>query len=186
MEAALARHIKWITLAALLLPLAASAQWLGHRGGAMDETEYRKSDGAFGAWLVQVADDRALYQAWSAPGRGVHINEIDSVEINAPISAFVVFAGCKADDAGNCNVLMRYRVLAPDGSIYADTPVMEVWSQRPAPPEKSLQLSVDYLKIIVEPHEQAGKYTVQVQVNDVIANKSLRLEKSFLAIRGGN
>jgi len=41
-------------------------------------------------------------------------------------SAFVVFSGCKPSVVGKCHVSMRFRVLRPDGKLYADTPSMEV------------------------------------------------------------
>lgn len=185
MKNSAANSTRWFFLAALLLPLLASAQWIERGGGAMDDSPYRKSDGAFGAWLLLVPDDRALYEAWRVPGESVHVSEIDSVKVSSPVSAFVVFSGCAADASGNCAVHMRFRVLAPDGSVYADTPSMEVWNQRPAPPGKSLQLSVDYLKMIVEPHEQVGKYIIQVQVEDANAHKTLKLERVLHATSQG-
>jgi hypothetical protein len=177
----LAIRFRLLLLACLAFPHIASAGWIQRSGEPLADTAYRKSDGQLISWLVFVANDRKLSEAWLVPGESVNIDEIESVDINSPISGFVVFGGCKGDDSGNCNVQMRYRVLAPDGSTYAQSPTMEVWVNKPQPPNRSLQLSVDYLKVVVEPHEQDGTYTVQVQINDVNAGKNLFLERAFHA-----
>lgn len=151
----------------------------------MPETGFRKSDGGFSAWLVLVPDDRELYQSWGAPSETVNVREVDTVLVNSPISAFVVFGGCAANVQGNCQVAMRYRILAPDGSVYTETPAMEVWSNKPAPANRVLQLSVGYLKVAIEPDEQVGSYGVQVQVLDEVADKVLTLERNFEAVPMG-
>jgi hypothetical protein len=76
---------------------------------------------------------------------------------------------------------MRFRVLAPSGALYAETPPMEVWHDKPAPPAKTLELSVEYLKIIVEPHDQRGQYVVMTQVRDNTSGNVLNLKKIFTA-----
>ena len=58
---------------------------------------------------------------------------------------------------------------------------MEVWHAKMPPPNRSLQLSVDYLKVIVEPHEQRGKYVVDAEVWDNNAGSTVRLQKVFTA-----
>jgi len=109
---------------------------------------------------------------------------MDEVSINHPISSFVLFGGCQQDANGNCNVTMRFKVTQPDGGVYAETPEMEVWKGRPAPPEHAIEASVDYLKIVVEPHEQRGAYVVMVTVTDQTAGTVLELKKQFTAKDG--
>jgi hypothetical protein len=170
-----------VLLAIAAASLDASAELVDRSGALLPTSEYCKSDGPFNAWLLFVPSDRELYNAWGVPSESVEIDEVDSTLVNSPISMFVVFGGCAADSAGNCQVDMRYRVLAPDGSVYAETASMEVWLAKAAPLGRTLELSVDYLKVVVEPHEQVGTYHVQTQVRDRVANKVLTLEKSFEA-----
>lgn len=160
----------------------AQAEWIDRKGVALPESAFRKSEGDFSAWLVQVPDDRELYEAWSLPAEVVEIREADRVLVDSPISVFVVFGGCALDPSGNCQVDVRFRVLAPDGSVYSRTPPMEVWVAKPAPASGLLELSVGYLKIVVESHEQLGRYRVQAKVRDHVAGKELGLEKSFEAL----
>ena len=132
--------------------------------------------------MVFVADERELFKTWATPSESVNVKDIESIEINSPISTFIVFGGCQPDAKGNCNVSMRFKVLSPDGKTYSETPPMEVWSHKPLPPNKSLQLSVDYLKIVVEPHEMRGQYVVNTEVRDNNSGKSIHLQKKFKAV----
>lgn len=77
---------------------------------------------------------------------------------------------------------MRFRIIQPDGKVYSETPTMEVWHNKPAPPSRTLELSVQYLKVIVEPHEQEGRYLVQAQVRDDNTDQVLFLQKAFKAV----
>ena len=79
---------------------------------------------------------------------------------------------------------MQFKVTQPDGKVYAETLPMEVWRGRAAPPEWGLEASVDYLKIIVEPDEQRGIYTVMVTVTDQTSGKTIVLKKQFSATDG--
>ena len=172
------------TTAALILTLActiASADWVDKRGAGLPDTSYRKSAGDLVAQLVFVKDEQDLFRSWSKPAESVDVKDIDSTAIDSPISALIVFGGCKPDVQGNCSVVMRFRVIGPDGKLYSETPVMEVWHAKMPPPNRSLQLSVDYLKVIVEPHEQRGKYVVDAEVWDNNAGSTVRLQKVFTA-----
>jgi hypothetical protein len=159
----------------------ASAEWVNKQGSRLPEATYRKSIGDFVVQMVFVEDERELLQAWGKPSESVNVKDVASIAINHPINTFIVFGGCKPDNRGNCSVVMRFRVIAPDGKVYSETPTMQVWHEKPLPPNRSLQLSVDYLKIVVEPHEQHGKYVVHTEVRDNISGDVLRLQKSFTA-----
>lgn len=175
------RMAAYVFAAAITLPSICVAEWIQRSGEKLSDTEFRKSDGSFSSWLVLVPDDRELYTAWQKPGASVHLAEIDAVRIGEPISAFVVFSGCEADSSGNCDVQMRFHVLAPDGSVYTETPPMEVWQGKTAPHAQALELSVAYLKVVIEPHEQLGTYHIESQVKDGLSGKVLFLRKSFRA-----
>ncbi len=175
------RTAAYLLLVAALPPSVSMAGWIDKAKEKLPDTEFRKSDGSFGAWLMLVADDRKLYTDWAKPGASVNVNEVDTVRVNEPVSAFVVFSGCQPDLIGNCSVKMRYRVLSPNGTVHTETPSMEVWLHRSAPPARTWELGVDYLKMAIEPHEQLGNYQIQVQVRDENSGRVLSLQKSFRA-----
>jgi len=168
-----------LSVLALLVVSSAHAQWIDKQGNTLADTDDRKSIGSFGAEIVLTTDAEGLEERWSTPSETVNVDSVENVRINEPIYAFVVFSGCKPGVAGKCNVSMSFRVLRPDGKVYANTPSMEVWQDKEAPPKRALALSVQYLRVRVEPHEQRGRYTVEVQVRDENSGKILALKKRF-------
>lgn len=172
--------LAWVFLAALCYN--ANAGWINKQGASLPDSEDRKAIGDFGAQLVFVTDEQALFKTWATPSETVSLNTVESVTINQPISAFVIFSGCKPTANGQCNVSMRFRVIQPDGKVYSETPAMEVWQNKPAPRARALELSVQYLKVVVEPHEQRGRYTIQAQVRDDNTGSVLSLQKAFSAV----
>jgi hypothetical protein len=170
---------KILSVVALLAFTSAHAQWIDKQGNRLADTDDRKAIGRFGAEIVFTTDAEVLEERWRTPSETVNIDSVDNVRINEPIYAFVVFSGCKPRVAGTCNVSMSFRVLRPDGKVYADTPSMEVWQDKQAPPGRALALSVQYLRVRIEPHEQLGRYTVEVQVRDENSGKIIALKKRF-------
>ena len=173
-----------LVYAAVTWCAAAPAAWVNKNGEKLPETSFRKSNGDFIAQMVFVTDEQLLFKTWATPSESVDVKDIDLIAINQPINTFIVFGGCKADPKGNCKVTMRFRVVGPDGKLYAETPAMEVWHEKTLPPNRSLQLSVDYLKIIVEPHELSGKYVVNTEVRDSNSGNILKLQRTFTAAQG--
>ena len=151
---------KILPVVALLAFTSAHAQWIDKQGNRIAHTDDRKAIGSFGAEIVFITKAEVLEERWRTPSETVNIDSVDNVRINEPIYAFVVFSGCKPSVAGKCNVSMSFRVLRPDGNVYADTPSVEVWQDKQAPPGRALALSVQYLRVRIEPHEQRGRYTV--------------------------
>jgi hypothetical protein len=173
---------KMLLIAILLMPAIVAAGWINRQGETLPDSDSRKAAGAFGAQLIFVDDENELFKKWATPSETVDVKTIDSVRVNQSINAFVVFSGCTRDDAGNCSVAMRFRVLKPDGSVYAETPPMEVWFNKPAPSERSLELSAQYLKIVIEPTDPLGRYQVHSQVRDYNSGKVLQLSSPFTAV----
>ena len=173
---------RWMAVALLIWSTASAAGWSNPNGDKLEDTDFRKSNGPLIAQLLLVSDAQKLYSDWEKPSTYFHAQETESVSRNSEINAFIVFGGCEADESGNCNVTVRFKITAPDGSVYADTPDMEVWVGRTAPPVEALQLSVGYLKAVFEPGEQLGKYQVVAAVVDRTAGREISLAKSFTAI----
>ncbi len=165
------------------IPAIAIAGWINKSGEQLPDSDSRKANGDFGAQLILVSDEDELFSRWAIPSNTVDLNTANKVKVNGAINAIIIFSGCKPDENGNCSVSMRFRVLQPDGKIYADTPPMEVWHDKPAPHGKSLELSVQYLKMVIEPKDQLGKYTVFAQVRDNHTDSVLQLQAPYVAIK---
>jgi hypothetical protein len=166
----------------LFAPTVVLAAWIDKSGNALSDSASRKTIGDFSGQMIFVRNAKLLFEQWSTPSETVDVRTTESVEVNGAINAFVVFSGCKRDEVGNCSVGMRFRVLQPDGGVYAESPVMEVWDQKPAPGGRSLELSVQYLKVVIEPKDQLGTYTIQSQVRDNNSGMVLQLSGPFNAV----
>jgi hypothetical protein len=177
--------IRTLTASLLILPTVASAGWINRSGESLPDTDASKAVGDFGAQMIFVSDERELLRLWATPSETVEAKTTDTVETNGFINAFIVFGGCKPDASGNCSVAMRFRVLRPDGMVYAETPDMEVWRAKPAPRGRSIELSVDYLKIRIEPMDQLGAYTINAQVKDENSGIEIDLKRPFTASKSG-
>ena len=169
----------------IFTPTLAFAGWINKQGEVLPDVEYRKAVGDFGAQLILVGDEQELFKRWAIPSKTVDINTIDTVKVNGFTNAFVIFSGCKPNKKGNCNVSMRFRVTQPDGKVYADTPPMEVWLNKPVPKGKSLELSVEYLKVRIDPKDQLGRYIIYTQVRDNNTGTVLQLQAPFTAHKEG-
>lgn len=134
---------KSILVLSLLTGFNASGQWIHRSGKPLPNTDDRKAIGHFGAEIVFITDAEQLEKTWATPSDTVHVDSIERVRINQPISAFIVFSGCQATSTGKCNVAMAFRVIQPDGKVYATTPDMEAWQDKDAP-GSALALSVQF------------------------------------------
>jgi hypothetical protein len=106
----------------VVLGCNANAGWINKQGARLPDSEDRKSTGDFGAQLVFVTDEQELFTKWGTPSETVNLDTVESVTINQPISAFVIFSGCKPTAKGQCNVSMRFRVIQPDGKVRGAEP----------------------------------------------------------------
>jgi hypothetical protein len=165
----------------LLIPNLAFAGWINKNGEKLPDAENRKSIGGFGAQLIVVGDENELFKRWATSSDTVDVKTIDSIKVNGFINTFVVFSGCKPDVKGNCNVSMQFRVIQPDGKVYIDTPPMEVWEDKPSPQGRTLELSVQYLKLLIEPKDQLGRYVIYALVRDNNTDAVLNLQLQFTA-----
>lgn len=170
----------------VLLPIAAWAGWISKSGEPLPDTDSRKAVGDFGVQLLLVRDEKALIKNWNTPSETVEMTPTDTVEVNGAIHAFIVFSGCARDKEGRCSVAVRFKVTKPDGSVYGETPPMEVWYLKPAPRGHFLELSADYLKIVIEPKDPVGRYRIEAQVRDNNSRVVIPLSTSFSVTDGAS
>jgi hypothetical protein len=85
-------------------------------------------------------------------------------------------------EKGNCDSEVDFKLLKPDGSIYAEHSGVELWKRKPSPPRGNLQLSVANLGFKVELQDPPGKYTLRAVVHDRNAKLDLSLEQEIEVI----
>jgi hypothetical protein len=177
------RRIFLFFLAAVLaVPLSSVAGWVDREGKLLPDTSDRKSIGDFGAWLVLTDKESEAFSRWDTPSEGVYLNSTEKIERGKMLTALIIFSGCGADRARNCDLVVKFKIVQPDGKTYADLPYQEAWVGKPVPPNKSLGMSVGYIRVIIEPDEPLGKYKVFANVHDKNLNKTIELLSVFEAV----
>lgn len=178
----MSRTHRMVLTVAFALPLAAAAGQVSAAGGAQADTPARMSEGELGAYLVLTGQPDALFERWQEPRSDITVDVADEVARGESLTALVLFKGCGADTAGNCDLAVKYRILEPDGDVYADLPFQEVWVGRPALAEGRIGLGVSHIEITIEPEDPLGRYTVEATVRDRIRGETLDLRAQFEAV----
>lgn len=166
----------------VLLPALSKAGWVDKQGNQVPDSDHMRSVGDLVAQLVITDNESQALKNWGTPSESVYFPTADKIERNKVITAFVVFGGCAVDAKGNCDLRMQITVYKPDGTVYSKLPIMEVWSEKPVPHNRSLGLSAEYMRVIIEPEDPLGKYQVDTKIMDKISGDSLLLKSNFTAV----
>jgi hypothetical protein len=156
--------------------LTASASW-----SAEADLGNRAAANGFSVLQIATTEPDKLMADWLTPVAGVQVANAKAVRRNQPIVTFVLFFGCRADAAGNCNVTADFETYAPTGALYDRTVGTKIWVARPAPKANQVQLSEGALGIRIEDKDPLGRYTVKTTVNDHVAGIALHTSQDFTA-----
>ena len=141
--------------------------------------QYKNAIGGFGAILLVTTDSETALENWAMPTEGVYIPTTAVAKKGQPVEALVLFQGCEADTSGNCIAEVDYRIIAPDGSVYAEYLATELWKHKPAIPKGQVGLAVARVGLIVEPDEQAGRYMFSCTVRDLVGGVEFVIAREF-------
>ncbi|MEO6198590.1 MAG: hypothetical protein ABIO68_01440 [Sphingomicrobium sp.] len=173
---------QWSAILSLLsvsaLAHATQPGWIENGKPAADNAA-RAANGAFGAMLVVTDDWEGFLKQWEQPMAGFDIPRLATIRKGRPLTSAVIFTGCKADSSGNCSVLGDFRVVDPNGKVYAEQRGANIW--RLPPPDPRLQLSVESLGLSLDPPDTLGTYVLTATITDRVANKTLELRTTFEA-----
>ncbi len=165
----------------LVSPTLVISGWQDRDGNPLPETHDRRSTGDFGAWLILTAKEKETIEVWNIPSEWVNIDTEEIYKRNEFVTALVVFSGCRENNSGHCNLVVKFKIIQPGGEIYADIPAQEAWVGKPSP-GKAVQMSVSYVKVRIENHEPLGTYEVLADVIDSNLGESLSLSSKFKII----
>ena len=148
-------------------------------GVRVPDESWRKSKDDFGALLFLSDKSEEFLTAWTNATPGVSAQTTTTVHRGVRLVPFVLFIGCQPDANGLCNASFDVQVLKPDGSDHFSTSDLELWRDKPAPPESVLGLSVGYVEINIERDDPLGEYLVHINARDANAKIGLELEQRF-------
>jgi hypothetical protein len=168
------------------LPIMGQSVWYDTKGHPVPDTPYRKAAEGFGASLLLTNKEENVFKRWDLPSVVFEVPTTETIERGMAITPLIFFSCCKQDAKGNCNVVANYKIWQPDGKLYGELPGTEVWVNKPGPPDKILGLTSQYIKIIIEPKDQLGKYTVDAEVIDLNKKVKLLLRSTFSVVKKNN
>ena len=113
----------------------------------------------------------------------MHLSETLTATRGRPILSILYFTGCVANAQGNCDLVGRITTTAPDGKPYDKGFDAKIWVDMPPPGKDMLQLSQDYLGLVIDPDDQLGKYVVKVEIQDRVSKKTMTSNASSLRLR---
>lgn len=173
----------------LLASISASAQWNeGENRSPVPDTNWRVSSGEFAVMLLITNDPDGFFDQWnkpSSPNYKPHMSTVEKATRGDTVMAITLFSGCETDEKGNCDCEIDFKVLKPDGSLYAEHNNAELWIEKLGPPKGSLQVSRSNLGLEIEADDPIGEYVFEVTVRDNNAHKELKLKQHILVREKG-
>lgn len=154
-------------------PIQRSFAWRVNGKVAAPDPSLASRNG-FGIQIMITDDYDGFWKAWEGP-TPPQVSITNRTERGKPITAMLIFSGCKAGANGNCNLTADYTITAPNGTPYGNPLSGPVWKLPPAP-GYNLQLSEGGIGFAVEPGEMLGQYTLKAIVTDHVARLTLAVE----------
>jgi len=167
-----------VLLCILATATAAAGQW-SRNGQKVDDTAWRKSDGDFGAMLLVTDDYDSFVEQWekpAAPGYKPYISTTDRAARGDTVMVVILFQGCAAAESGSCQAVVDFKVVRPDGTIYADHEGAPLW-EGAVPPAGTLQLGSSQMGFQVELDDPLGEYRIVTRVRDTVSKRTLTLTR---------
>lgn len=169
-----------VIVLSLLFSSLVNAQWYdAETGKPQSEKDWQKQSGPVGAMLALSSEPKAFINEWynTQESHIPKLSEIESVERGGTLGALVFFSGC-GSEGKSCDAIVGFKVLKPDGSLYAEHNGLPAWS-RPTSKPNIVSLSEANLMIGIEPVDPLGAYTVIVSFYSPSSKARIELKKSF-------
>jgi hypothetical protein len=160
-----------------------SAQWYDTRTGMLEpDAPWRKSIEGLGAALLLTRDIDAFLKEWDGTPSSYAptIKTASRAKRGDTVAAIVAFTGCRGA-SGTCNATVDFKVLKPDGSVYADLQGARAWAGL-SPKARVVVLSEAQLRIRIEPTDPLGEYIVLGTLRQLDTGRSLNLKQTFRVI----
>lgn len=124
-------------------------------------------------------DRERFIDQWSQP-TPPRLTTNSEVQRNKPIYQFIIFSGCQANMAGNCNLSGKVTMTDPAGEAYGDPLIFPAWDNLPQPEGSLLSLSSASIGLTVEDGERLGIYRIKLSFTDEVAKVTATSEVGIL------
>jgi hypothetical protein len=154
----------------------------GEERSPVPDTPRMVSAGDFSAMLLITNDPDGFFEQWNRPPSPDYkpsMSTVTTAKHGDVVGAIILFSGCRADHAGNCNSEVDFKVYKPDGSLESEHSGGELWSNKPAIPEGTLQVSISNLVFEVELDDQLGEHRIEAIVRDLNAKEYIELLRTI-------
>ena len=165
----------------VVLGLAASSAW----GQWMDpqtskplpDLEWRKTVEGLGGMLVLTKDYENFMKQWTATGESKvpEFHPASGAKRGDSVTAMVFFSGC-ADAGQNCELVVDFKVLKPDGSTYGAIPKVAAYNAK-IPRRDVVMLSRATMRLKIEPKDPLGAYTFIATLRQPDGKRSMELKQ---------
>jgi hypothetical protein len=150
-------------------------------GKPISDDPSKASSKGFAIFQIATLDGEGFSNRWNQSSAGVEVVTTSSIVRNQPVFTFIIFTGCSADQVGKCNVTADFRMFDPAGKSFGEYSGVPVWIGLPPPAKGVLQLSSQYLGMVVEDKDSLGAYRIVATVTDHVSGVSLTTEQTILA-----
>ena len=171
-----------ILVTLVVIPMGVVFSQGGENGKVVPNKPWSKSENGFGATLAFTDKPDELLAALEKPSPGVRLSETSTAVRGIPIVGIIYFTGCVANAAGHCDLVVRFSTKTPEGKLWGDPIVAELWVNLPPPGKDQVQLSKGNLGLIIEPGDSLGVYRVRAEILDRVSKKGMVLERDFTAV----
>ena len=159
------------------------AEWLRDKQPVVN-SPWAKTEGKFGVTLYLTDNKDEVFKKWLEDTEYVDIDIAEELKVkrNVLVAALIIFSNCTPDKRGLANVTASFAVYGPNGDLYAAREELEVWVNKPVPPDKILELGVDYMGVAAGKNHPNGLYLVKALVLDKNSKTIIELERKFEVI----
>lgn len=158
----------------MALILCGTSQAFGQwqlNGKDIGNESWRRSVNGFGAVLLLTNKPDDFFKEWSNPNADYQprINVTVSANRLETITAVILFQRCKADLKGDCDTEVDFRVLRPDGSVYAEYKGAKLLRGKQSSSVDGMQLGLEQLGFKIEADDPLGDYRIEAIVRDKLS-----------------
>lgn len=150
------------------------AGWVDGAGKPIPDSESLRSDGDFMVQLVITPDEAELRKAWNTSSRAPALRTTESVKRSVASSAMLILRGCAPNAIGQCDVVVEFFLVAPNGKR-VPAGGGPLWTSEP--PAATLALGSASMNFGFGAADESGLYTVQAKVTDRIGRRVLELSR---------